>query len=69
MAEIADNVVVKVLIIREGLIAVKQLVAWGSRPTRPWSTPAAAAVGGQVRATYVSLFVGRLRSVGQVGME
>ncbi len=70
LAEIADNVVVKVPIIREGLIAVKQLAALGIKTNvTVVHSPLQALLAAKCGATYVSPFVGRLDSVGQVGME
>jgi len=70
LAKIADNVVVKVPIIREGLIAVKRLSAEGIKTNvTVIHSPLQALLAAKCGATYVSPFVGRLDSVGQVGME
>ena len=70
LAKIADNVVVKVPIIREGLIAVKRLAAEGIKTNvTVIHSPLQALLAAKCGATYVSPFVGRLDSVGQVGME
>lgn len=70
LAKIADNVVVKVPIIREGLIAVKRLHAEGIK-TNVTTTFSAlqALLAAKAGATYVSPFVGRLDYVGHDGME
>jgi transaldolase len=70
LATIADNVVIKVPIIREGLIAVKRLSAEGIKTNvTVIHSPLQALLAAKCGATYVSPFVGRLDSVGQVGME
>jgi transaldolase len=70
LAKIADNVVIKVPIMREGLIAVKQLAALGVKTNvTVIHSPLQAMLAAKCGATYVSPFVGRLDSVGQMGME
>lgn len=70
LATIAPNVVVKVPIMREGLIAVKQLAAEGIKTNvTVIHSPLQALLAAKCGATYVSPFVGRLDSVGQVGMD
>ncbi len=70
LAKIADNVVVKVPIIREGLIAVKRLSAMGIKTNvTVIHSPLQAMLAAKCGATYVSPFVGRLDSVGQMGMD
>lgn len=70
LAAIADNVVVKIPIMKEGLIAVKRLTAEGIR-TNVTTTFSAlqALLAAKAGATYVSPFVGRLDYVGHRGME
>jgi transaldolase len=70
LAKIADNVVIKVPIMKEGLIAVKQLSALGIKTNvTVIHSPLQAMLAAKCGATYVSPFVGRLDSVGHVGME
>ena len=70
LAKIADNVVVKVPIIREGLKAVKRLSAEGIKTNvTVMFSPLQALLAAKCGATYVSPFVGRLDAVGHVGME
>jgi len=70
LAKIADNVVVKVPIMREGLIAVKCLAAEGIKTNvTVIHSPLQAMLAAKCGATFVSPFVGRLDSVGHVGME
>lgn len=70
LAKIADNAVIKVPIIREGLIAVKRLAAEGIKTNvTVVHSPLQAMLAAKCGATYVSPFVGRLDSVGHVGME
>jgi transaldolase len=70
LAKIADNVVVKVPILREGLKAVKQLTAEGIKTNVTVTfSPLQALLAAKCGATYVSPFVGRLDAVGHVGMD
>lgn len=70
LAKIADNVVIKVPIMREGLIAVKRLTAMGIKTNvTVIHSPLQAMLAAKCGATYVSPFVGRLDSVGQIGMD
>ena len=70
LAKIADNTVIKVPIIREGMKAVKRLSAEGihTNVTVTFS-PLQALVAAKAGATYISPFVGRLDDQGQWGME
>ena len=70
LAAIADNVVVKVPVMREGLKAVRRLNAEGieTNVTVTFS-PLQALLAAKCGATYVSPFVGRLDAVGHVGMD
>jgi len=70
LAAIAGNVVVKIPIMKEGLIAVKRLTAEGIH-TNVTTTFSAlqALLAAKAGATYVSPFVGRLDYVGHRGME
>lgn len=70
LATIADNVVVKVPLIREGLIAVKQLAGLGIKTNvTVVCSPLQALLAAKCGATYVSPFVGRWDWMGQVGMD
>jgi len=70
LATIAENVVIKVPIMREGLIAVKQLSAMGIKTNvTVIHSPLQALLAAKCGATYVSPFVGRLDSVGHMGMD
>lgn len=70
LAKIADNAVVKVPIMREGLKAVKRLSAEGIKTNvTVMFSPLQALLAAKCGATYVSPFVGRLDAVGHVGME
>ena len=69
LAKLADNVVVKIPLIEEGLIAVKKLTAEGIKTNvtlvfNPLQALLVAKAGG----TMVSPFVGRLDDIGQNGM-
>ena len=70
LAEIADNVVVKVPIMREGLKAVKRLSAEGIKTNVTVTfSPLQALLAAKCGATYISPFVGRLDAVGHIGMD
>jgi transaldolase len=70
LARIADNVVVKVPITRDGLRAVKCLSAEGIKTNVTVTfSPLQALLAAKCGATYVSPFVGRLDAVGHVGMD
>jgi transaldolase len=69
LARIADNIVVKVPIIREGLKAIKALSSDGIRVnTTLIFSPPQALLAAKAGAAFVSPFVGRLDDVGQDGM-
>jgi transaldolase len=70
LARIADNVVVKIPMTEQGMIAVKKLTAEGvqTNVTLVFS-PVQALLAAKAGASMVSPFVGRLDDVGQNGME
>ncbi len=70
LAKIASNVVVKIPMIEEGLIAVKKLTAEGIKTnvTLVFS-PIQALMAAKAGATLVSPFVGRLDDTGSNGMD
>ena len=70
LAEIAENVVIKVPIMREGLKAVKQLAAEGIKTNVTVNfSPLQALLAAKCGATYISPFVGRLDMIGHTGMD
>jgi transaldolase len=70
LATIADNVVVKVPVTRNGLKAVKQLASEGIKTNVTVTFSALQALlAAKCGATYISPFVGRLDAVGHVGMD
>ena len=70
LAKLHQNVVVKVVITKEGLKAVKQLAAEGIKTNVTVTfSPLQALLAAKCGATYISPFVGRLDAVGHVGME
>lgn len=70
LAKIADNVVVKVPIMREGLKAVKCLASEGIRANVTVTfSPLQALLAAKCGAAYISPFVGRLDAVGHDGMD
>ena len=70
LAKIADNIVVKIPMIVEGLKAVKILAAEGIKTNVTLIFSAAQALlAAKAGASYVSPFVGRLDDIGQPGMD
>ncbi|OGR15629.1 MAG: fructose-6-phosphate aldolase [Desulfobacterales bacterium GWB2_56_26] len=70
LAKIADNIVVKVPMIVEGLKAVKILAAEGIKTNVTLVFSAAQALlAAKAGASYVSPFVGRLDDIGNPGMD
>ena len=70
LAAIADNVVIKVPIMCEGLKAVKQLSAEGIKTNVTVNfSPLQALLAGKCGATYISPFIGRLDTIGHFGVE
>jgi transaldolase len=70
LAKIADNAVIKVPIIREGMKAVKRLAEEGIRTNVTVTfSPLQALVAAKAGASYISPFVGRLDAVGHFGMD
>jgi transaldolase len=70
LASVASNVVVKVPLTREGLIATRQFAAEGiqTNVTLCFSAPQAL-LAAKAGASYISPFVGRLDDHGAIGME
>ena len=70
LAKYGDNVVVKVPLMREGLIAVQRLTAAGIKTNVTVNFSAVQALlAAKAGATYISPFVGRLDAIGHDGME
>jgi transaldolase len=70
LAKIADNIVVKIPMIEEGLKAVKQLTAEGIKTNVTLIFSASQALlAAKAGATYVSPFVGRLDDISINGMD
>jgi transaldolase len=69
-AKLHDNIVVKIPLIPEGLVAVKKLTAEGihTNVTLCFS-PAQALLAAKAGATYISPFVGRIDDIAEDGME
>ncbi len=68
LAKIADNIVVKVPMIEEGLVALRRLVVEGVRvDTTLIFNAAQALLAAKAGATYVSPFLGMLDDIGEVG--
>jgi transaldolase len=70
LARIADNIVIKVPMIEQGMVAVRRLTAEGIRTnvTLCFSS-VQCLIAAKAGATYVSPFIGRLDDVGQDGMD
>ncbi|HEY7685543.1 MAG TPA: fructose-6-phosphate aldolase [Gemmatimonadales bacterium] len=70
LAKIADNIVVKIPMLEEGMVAVRRLTADGIRTnvTLCFSS-VQCLIAAKAGATYVSPFIGRLDDVGQEGMD
>jgi transaldolase len=70
LAKIADNIVVKIPMLEEGMVAVRRLTADGIKTnvTLCFSS-VQCLIAAKAGATYVSPFVGRLDDVGQDGMD
>ena len=70
LASIADNIVVKVPLIEEGLKAVKILTEKGIKTNVTLCfSPVQALMAAKVGAAYISPFVGRLDDISLVGMD
>lgn len=70
LVKIADNIVVKVPLIEEGLVACRRFSAEGIKVNVTLCfSPVQALVAAKAGATYISPFVGRLDDVGTDGME
>jgi transaldolase len=68
-AKVADNVVIKVPLVTEGLRAVRDLTAEGIRTNVTLCfSPVQALLAAKAGATYVSPFVGRLDDISEDGM-
>jgi transaldolase len=70
LAKLADNIVVKIPMIEDGIVAVRRLVAEGIRVnvTLCFSS-LQCLVAAKAGATYVSPFIGRIDDAGQDGMD
>lgn len=70
LAQIADNIVVKIPMLEAGMVAVRRLAAAGIRTnvTLCFSS-VQCLIAAKAGATYVSPFIGRLDDVGQDGMD
>lgn len=70
LAQIADNIVVKIPMLEAGMVAVRRLAAEGIRTnvTLCFSS-VQCLIAAKAGATYVSPFIGRLDDVGQDGMD
>ncbi len=70
LAEIADNIVIKVPLIEEGLKATKILAGEGIKTNVTLCfSPLQALMAAKAGAAYVSPFVGRLDDISHIGME
>lgn len=70
LAKIADNIVVKVPMTEQGMIAVKKFTAEGIKTNVTLCfSPLQALLAAKAGATMISPFVGRLDDIGQNGMD
>lgn len=70
LAEIGNNVVVKIPMTTEGLKAIKKLTAEGIKTnTTLVFSPTQALLAAKAGTTYVSPFIGRLDDISQTGMD
>jgi len=70
LAKLADNIVVKIPLIKEGLKAVKTLSGEGIKTNVTLCfSPVQALMAAKAGADYVSPFVGRLDDISHVGMD
>ena len=70
LAKVADNIVIKVPMIPEGLKAIKALSEEGIKVnTTLCFSPLQSLLAAKAGATYVSPFIGRLDDIGETGME
>ncbi|MDB6023594.1 MAG: Transaldolase [Pedosphaera sp.] len=70
LAKIHKNAVVKIVITKEGLKAVKQLSSEGIKTNVTVTfSPLQALLAAKCGATYISPFVGRLDTIGHIGMD
>jgi len=70
LAKIADNIVIKVPIIRSGVTAIRKLTAEGIKVNATLCfSPTQALIAAKAGATYISPFIGRLDDVSTSGMD
>ncbi len=70
LAEMGDNIVVKIPMTKEGLKAIKVLVSEGIKTnTTLVFSPTQALLAAKAGTTYVSPFIGRLGDISQTGMD
>lgn len=70
LAKIADNIVIKVPIIRSGVAAIKKLTTEGIKVNVTLCfSPTQALIAAKAGATYISPFIGRLDDISTSGMD
>jgi transaldolase len=70
LAKLAENVVVKIPMIEDGIVAVRRLAAEGIRVNVTLCfSPAQCLIAAKAGAAYVSPFLGRLDDIGHEGMD
>jgi transaldolase len=70
LAKIADNIVIKVPIIRSGLTVIRKLTAEGIKVNVTLCfSPTQALIAAKAGATYISPFIGRLDDISTSGMD
>lgn len=70
LAKLADNIVVKIPMVEDGMVAVRRLTGEGIRINVTLCfSPAQCLIAAKAGATYVSPFLGRLDDIGHEGMD
>ena len=70
LAKIADNIVIKIPIIRDGVAAIKQLSSEGIMVNVTLCfSPTQALIAAKAGAAFISPFVGRLDDISYIGMD
>ena len=70
LAKIADNAVIKIPMMQEGMVAAKRLTSEGIKVNVTTNfSPLQALIAAKCGATYISPFVGRLDNIGHYGMD
>jgi transaldolase len=70
LAKIADNIVIKIPVIRDGVLAIRKLTSDGIKVNATLCfSPTQALIAAKAGATYISPFIGRLDDISTSGMD